>query len=605
MPVKLSDYVADFIAGLGTKAVFSVTGGGAMHLNDSIGSHPDFEFVPTHHEQAAAMAAEGYARAANTIGVVHVTTGPGGTNAMTGIAGAWIDSIPILAISGQVPIHNSIGQSALRQLGVQEVDIVKMVEPITKYAVMVTEPQMIRHHLEKAVHLATTGRPGPVWLDIPLETQNAIIPDPDTLPTYIPEPPLRRRGAANMHLQVDQAIEMLATAERPVVIAGNGIRLAGASEAFRTLIDRLQVPVISSWNASDLMPSDHPLYIGRPGLFGDRAGNYTMQNADLLFILGSRMSIPMIGYTPELLAPNARVIYVDIDEAELSKPTLRTHLPVAADAKVFTEAMLARLGNFERNEKVGGWLKRCRDWVEKYPMVLDEYRELERQVNSFHFTEVLADKLPEGSVVVTDMGTSFTCTMQTFKLKENQRLFTSSGLAAMGFGLPGAIGACYGHGKQRTIMLAGDGGMMFNLQELQTVKQLNLPITMFVLANEGYLTMKHMQVAAFDRYVGSHPDSNVSCPDFVKVADAIGIPGTHIRTADEMVARMDEILAHDGPYLVEVEMPAMQLLIPRVQTKRDKDGNFLPTPIEDMFPYLPDEEQQANMANETTDMVSK
>ncbi|MBF0371892.1 MAG: thiamine pyrophosphate-binding protein [Alphaproteobacteria bacterium] len=591
--MKLAEYVADFIAKLGVGQVFGVTGGGAMHLNDAMGGHPDLEFVVTHQEQSAAMAAEAHARMTGRIGVCHVTTGPGGTNAITGVAGAWIDSIPMLVVSGQVTTGTMIAGAQLRQLGVQEIDIIPMVRPITKYAVTVTEPGMIRHHLEKAVHLATTGRPGPVWIDLPLDITNERI-DPASLPGYTPErSPVR--PAAHFERRLAECVRMLGEAKRPVLIAGNGIRLAGAVAEFVAIVERLRIPVITSWNASDLIDSGHPCHAGRAGLFGDRAGNFTVQNADLLLIVGSRMSIPQTGHNTAQFAPHARQIVVDVDENELMKPTLRPDVAMAADAKVFLTALLARGDAIGRDKGVDGWLETVADWRRRYPVVLDEYRTLPSQVNSFHFIDRLADRLPSDAVVVTDMGTSFTCTMQTFAIKKGQRLFTSSGLASMGFGLPGAIGACYAAGRRQVICVSGDGGLMFNVQELQTLAHNKLPVVLFVLANRGYLTMKLMQHNHFGRFVGSEPSSGVSCPDFVELAKAFGIPGLHIRSNRDLEEHLDAILASDGPMVCEIEMPEMQPLIPRVQTMKGPDGRLLPTPMEDMYPFLDRAELRANM----------
>lgn len=592
--MNVSQYLADFFGKLGVGELFSVSGGGAMYLNDALGFYPKFQFIATHHEQSAAMAAEAHARITGKIGLLHVTSGPGGTNAITGVYGAWIDSIPMFVVSGQASTDRLISGTPLRQLGVQEVDILSAVRHITKYAAMVTEPRMIRYHLEKALHYAMSGRPGPVWLDIPIDVQGAAI-DPNDLPGYTPETPAHRRSDAYLDRQVTQCLAMLEAAERPVIVPGYGVRLAGGVESLQRLIEKLRMPVVSSWNASDMFASDDPLYAGRCGLFGSRAGNFAVANADLLVVIGCRMSIAMTGHNTALFAREAKQIVVDIDETELNKPTLRPDLPVVADAKAFIDRLLARAGNFRRNPATDRWLSVCQDWKTRYPVVLDEYRTLPEQVNSYYFIEQLSERLPSGSIVVTDMGTSFTCTMQTFATKPNQRLFTSSGLAAMGFGLPGAIGACFANGRRRTICITGDGGLMFNLQELQTIVQYKLPIAIFVLANNGYLTMKITQKNHFKRLVGSDPSSGVSCPDFVKVAQSFGIEGAHIRSSADLLAGLDRALAAPGAYLCEIEMPEAQALIPRVQTMKSPEGKLMPTPIEDMFPFLEREELRRNM----------
>lgn len=595
--MRLSDYIADFVARQGVRYVFGVTGGGAMYLNDAFGSHDKFTFVPMHHEQSASMAAEGYARIAEKIGVLQVTTGPGGTNSITGVCGAWVDSIPLLVVSGQIMIKDMIGGANLRQVGVQEVDIISMVRPITKYAVVVTEPKRIRYHLEKALHLATTGKPGPVWLDVPLDVQNAQI-DPDTLAGFEPPVPYRTRPASHLQSQVAKCLELIGAAERPILMPGYGVRLAGAVDAFRRLADRLGFPVVTTWNASDVIPSDHPLSVGRAGLFGDRASNFAVQNADLILVLGSRMSIPQTGYNAALYARHAKLVVVDIDENELFKQSLRVDLPVPADAGAFIAALDKGLdegrGGYDA-ARIKPWRDRCQDWRRRYPVVMQAYRDLPEKVNSYYFIERLCAALPEDVVVCTDMGTSFTCTMQTFRVKKGQRLFTSSGLAAMGFGLPGSIGACFGHDRRKTISINGDGGFMFNIQELQTIAEHKLPISVFVLSNNGYLTMQLMQQNHFKRFVGSDPSSHVSCPDFTRVAEAFGIPAVNVGSNAELDAGIARAIEANGPFLVNIEMPAMQPLIPRVQTQKTPDGKLLPPAIENMYPFLEREEFLANM----------
>ncbi len=595
--MNVAQYIAQFLADKKINQVFAVSGGVAMYLNDALGFHPDLQFVAVHHEQSATMAAEGWSRVTGRMGAAHVTSGPGGTNALTGVCGAWIDSIPMMVISGQSATGRVVTETPLRQLGIQEVDIVGMVRGVTKYAVMLTEPNMVRYHLEKAYWYATHGRPGPVWLDVPIDVSNMTV-DPDKLVGYEPEPPLRTRGVGYMETQVRKLLELIEAAERPVIVPGYGVRLADAVAELRQLVERLQIPVVTSWNASDMFPSDHPCNIGRCGLFGDRASNFAVANADLLLVIGTRLGITQIGYNPALFARGAKIAMVDIDENEILKPTARVDLPIVGDAKHFLTVMRELGGNQVRNPKVDGWLATCHDWQARYPVVLDEYRQLPDEVNSYHFVEALAERLPDGAVVVTDMGTSFTCTMQTFATKENQRLFTSSGLAAMGFGLPGAIGACFANGRRQTICIAGDGGLMFNLQELATVLQYKLPIALFVLANNGYLAMKITQRNHFGRLVGADPSTGVSCPDFVKVAQAFGMPAFDIRNVEELGPGLDRALATDGPVLVQVHMPEFQALVPRVQTMKTPEGKLLPTPIEDMFPFLDRDEFAQQMVVE-------
>lgn len=592
--MKLSDYIFSFIAGLGVKEVFAVCGGAAMHLVDSLGTNEDLEYIATHHEQAAAMAAEGYARISGRPGVALVTSGPGGTNAITGVCGAWIDSIPTIFISGQVTSDTLSGGTGLRQFGIQEIDITRLVKPITKYSVTITDPTMIKYHLEKAAYLATTGRPGPVWLDIPLDIQSKLI-NTDELISFNPEEVKQHSQHGLLKIQVSECIKLLQKAKRPVIICGYGIRLAGAEKEYYQLVERLKIPVISSWTTSDLIPTSHEFYIGRSGIMGDRAGNFTVQNSDLLLIIGSRMSVPQAGYNYKTFARETKKIIVDIDEAELKKPSIKIDIPVHADAKEFIVELLQQLNGKKIFLKNNEWLQRCQDWKLKYPVVLPEYKEYREAVNSFYFIDVLSEKLGNDAVVVTDMGTSFTCTMQTFMTKAGQRLFTSSGHASMGFGLPGAIGACFASGKRKTICISGDGGLQMNIQELQTIVHYKLPLILFVLNNGGYLTIKLMQQNHFGRYVGSDKNSGLSCPDIIKVATAYGLKTGRIANNDELHDKIDYILAEPGPFVCEIIMREDQPLIPRVSSLKKPDGTIVSKPLEDMYPFLSREEFFENM----------
>ncbi|MCL5062024.1 MAG: thiamine pyrophosphate-binding protein [Nitrospirae bacterium] len=592
--VKVSDYIFSFIAELGVKDVFAVCGGGAMHLVDSLGRNENLKYIATHHEQAAAMAAEGYARISGKPGVALVTSGPGGTNAITGVYGAWIDSIPTIFISGQVTSDTLIKDTGLRQFGIQEANITELVRPITKYAVTVTDANEIKYHLQKAVHLATTGRPGPVWLDIPLNVQSKLV-NPAALPSFTPDEVRKGDTDSSLKIQVAESIELLKKAKRPVIISGYGIRLASAEKEFLRLIERLMVPVISSWTTSDLIPTSHELYIGRSGIMGDRAGNFAVQNSDLLLIIGSRMSIPQIGFNYKTFAREAKKIMVDIDDKELKKPSIIPDLPIKADAKEFMAEMLSQLEDIKLSLDISEWVQKCQYWKAKYPVVLPEYKEIKEGVNSFYFIDVLSERLGNDAIVVTDMGTSFTCTMQTFKTKLGQRLFTSSGHASMGFGLPGAIGACFANNLKKTICISGDGGLQMNIQELQTLVHYNLPVILFVLNNGGYLTIMLMQQNHFGKYVGSEPSSGLSCPDIIKVGAAYGIKTERISNNEELHARIDNVLAEAGPFICEIMMPLNQQLIPRVSSLKKPDGTITAKPLEDLYPFLSREEFLENM----------
>jgi acetolactate synthase-1/2/3 large subunit len=601
--VKVSDYIFSYIADLGVKEVFAVCGGAAMHLVDSLGKNKALNYIATHHEQAAAMAAEGYSRISGKPGVVLVTSGPGGTNTITGLYGGWIDSIPMIFISGQVTTDTLISDTGLRQFGIQEANIVELVKPVTKYAVTVTDSNMIKYHLQKAHFLAVSGRPGPVWLDIPLDVQSKLV-DLEKVVAFDSKELGNKMSPEKLEDQVAACLRLMQRAERPVLIFGYGVRLAGAEKELLSLIETHKIPAVSSWTASDMVSTDHVCYVGRSGIMGDRAGNFAVQNSDLVLIIGSRMSIPQVGYNYKDFARGAKKIMVDIDAVELKKPSLNVDLAIQTDAKLFLSALLAQAKNRSTALKTDNWLKKCQGWKAKYPVVLPGYKGSRDKVNSFYFIDVLSEKLGGEAIIVTDMGTSFTCTMQTFRTKQGQRLFTSSGHASMGFGLPGAIGACLANGRKKTICVSGDGAMQMNIQELQTLVHYKLPVILFVLNNQGYLTIKLMQQNHFGRYVGSEPSSGVSCPDIIKLAAAYGIRSERISNQDELRAKIDGVLAEPGPFICEIIMPEDQPLIPRVSSLKKPDGTIISKPLEDLYPFLSREEFYSNMIIKTKEVLN-
>jgi len=592
--MKVSDYVTNFIAKLGIKHVFSVSGGGAMHLCDSVGKHEGLEYVATHHEQSAAMAAEAYSRI-NGIGCALVTTGPGGTNAITGVACAWVDSIPVLYLSGQVTRDTLLTGLGLRQFGVQESDIVTMVKSITKYAVTVMNEKDIRYELEKAAHIARSGRQGPVWVDIPLDIQAKQI-NPLELDSYtdVPIKTIPHPKISNISLDenVQKCLMMLREAKRPALVIGNGVRLASAQNELRALCAHLDIPILSSWTGSDLLINEQK-HIGHFGIFGDRAGNFTVQNADLLIVVGCRLSVPQTGYNFSTFAREAKIVMVDVDEAEIVKPSLHVDLGIVCDAKQFINGLRKTIP-FEINEP-SKWLIQCLEWKQKYPVVLPEYAEQKEYVNSFYFIEKLSEKLYWDAVVVTDMGTAFTATFQTAKMKAYQRWITASGHAPMGYGLPGAIGACLASGRKKTVCIVGDGALQFNIQELQTIKHLNLPIIIFVLNNGGYLTIKHMQANHFGRMVGSEESSGVSFPDTLKIAKAYDIPAVRIENHKQLLDELYGLKERYSPTIYEIMMAPDQPLIPRLSSLKRPDGSIVSKPLEDLFPFLPRDEFNEQM----------
>lgn len=591
MRQRIADYIADFLAKSGITDIFTVTGGGAMHLNDAFGHNKRLHCLYHHHEQACSMAAEGYARLSGRPAAVCVTTGPGGTNAITGVLGAWLDSIPMLVISGQVKFETTVRSTGLplRQLGDQEFDIVTTVSNMTKYAVMVTEPERVRYHLERALWLATHGRQGPVWLDIPMNVQAAVVEtdglcgyDPSEDAAEIPEPVAP--GVAR------KVLELLRGARRPVIMAGAGIRLSGAHDDFIRLADLLRVPVCTPWNSHDNIWDDHPLFAGRPGNMGERAGNFVVQNSDLLLSIGCRLSIRQVSYNWEYFAREAYKIMVDIDPAELKKPTLKLDMPIHADAGDFIRAMLRELGDEALPEKTE-WLKWCRDKRRRYPVVQKKFFEKPRPVNPYCFIDALFKRLPEGQTVVTGNGTACVVTFQAAYLKPGQRLFHNSGCASMGFGVPAAIGACIASGRRRIICLDGDGSFQMNLQELQTIVHHRLPITLFLLNNSGYHSIRQTQRSFFgEPLVGVGPDSGVSFPDTEKIAYAYGVPFVRAESLASLDAAVEKALAwDDGPFMCEVILDIEQFFEPKLSSRRLPDGRMVSSPLEDMAPFLPRE----------------
>lgn len=596
--MKLSDYVMQFLADeIGVRHVFGIVGGANSHLTDSLAKHKKLTFVCTQHEQGAAIAGEAYARTTGGIGAVLVTSGPGATNAITGLCCAWTDSIPCLFISGQVPASLMADGTTIRQLGVQQLNIVEGVKPYAKYAVVIRDPKEIRYHLEKAVFLATSGRPGPVWIDVPTNIQHAEI-DVRSLKGYREKATSKHQKQALSAQTVRRICALIRQSKRPVIIAGNGIRIGNPKKGpdhFTTFIETLGFPVITTWSGIDVISHRHPLYIGSAGVMGQRGSNYTVANADLIIAIGSRLDTRQVGNRPDLYARDAKKIVVDIDPHELNKGLIKIDLPIVLSADQFMTSLLQHIRHKEIPD-VRAWVQTCRAWKAKYPVVLPEYIKNKKRINSYVFIKELCRQLGNSDIVVTDMGTSLTCTMQTFERRGDQRLFTNIGLAPMGYGLPGAMGAWFGSGK-RVIGVFGDGGFQMNIQELQTVVHYRIPLKMFILNNESYLTIKHTQEMFFDkRYAGSEPQSGYSAPDFCKIARAYGITSYKLdnpRNLRNMVKRMFSPKHAREPVLCEVMMPIDQPLVPIALL--DKSRNYLGSPIERMYPFLSEEEHRSNM----------
>ena len=589
--MKFSDYLADYLSKKGLKNIYCITGSGSMHFNDSIGSHKKLNVIYTHHEQSAAMAAEGEARITRLPGVVNVSTGPGGTNTLTGVVGAWVDSIPMLIISGQVMKKDIGTDRGYRQLGVQEANVVDMARPVTKYCKTLKNPYDIELVFDKAIRLSIEGKPGPVWVEIPLDIQSFDLDLKKIKKTKLKKTKEKKVDKKKFH----KIVNLIKNSKKPLIITGYGIRSAKAEYEFLRFVKKTNIPVVTSWNTIDLLPSNFKLNIGRSGVFGDRASNYAVHSADLLIVLGSRMSTAQVGYMDEMFSPKSKRIYVEISKKELQKKTFRSDIKVNMNVKSFLEYFNKNFKSKKNKGNFNTWTSRITLLKKKYNTVNEHQKKVPHFTNSFRFIDNLSKVLIPGDVVVTDMGTSFTCTMQSFKSKQNQRLFTSSGLASMGYGLPATIGACVGINKKRAICVTGDGGLMFNLQEFQTIKHYKLPIKIFVIDNDGYLTQKLMQIKNFKRYVGAHPNSGVSCPDFQQVAQSFKIKTSLINNDKNQLKKIAEALKGNEPHVCVVKIPPMQPLTPRVVMSMNKDGSFKKTGLENVAPLLDEKEHKKNL----------
>jgi len=599
MKRRVSEYIADFLAANGITDIFSVVGGGAMYLNDALGHHAGLQVIYNHHEQACAIAAEAYARCENKIAAVCVTSGPGGTNAVTGVLCGWLDSIPMLVISGQVRYETCARSTGLplRAMGDQEYDITRAVAAMTKYCEMVTDPLRIRYCLERAVYLAKSGRPGPCWLDIPLDVQGALI-DPEALRGYDPA-----EDDAGIPKPADEAtalaaLEQIKAARRPVLYAGSGIRLSGGYDLFLQAAEALGIPVVTCWNSIDLLWDKHPLYAGRGGIMGDRPGNFAVQNSDLLIAVGTRLSIRQVGYNWKSWARAAYKIMVDIDPAELRKPSIQIDMPVHADVKDFFEAVLAAAGKRERPLFCGDdWLAQCRRWRREYPVVLPRYYEQAGEANVYCFIKELSRRLPEGKRIVVGNGSACVAGSQACEIKQGQRFFIQSGAATMGYDLPAAIGVSFAQKREELVLITGEGSIQMNLQELQTVVHHSLPVKIFVINNGGYHSMRQTQGSLFPahNHVGIGPESgDLSFPALERLAGVYGIPYFRIASNREMPL-LDTVLAQPSFCLCEIVVSPGQAFEPKSSTKRMPDGSLYSPPLEDLAPFLPREELLKNM----------
>lgn len=589
--IKLSDYIAKRLKEVhNVKDVFMVSGGGAMHLNDSFGKY--IHYICNHNEQACAIAAEGYARVNQNLAVVNVTTGPGGLNCLNGVFGQWTDSAPVLYVSGQVKYSttmDSCKEIPLRQLGDQEVDIVSVVKPLTKYAVMLKNKNDVKYVLDKAIYIATHGRKGPVWIDIPLNIQAAMI-DENELREYNPKED--ELLLPNIDEEVNKTAELIKNAKRPIIVAGHGIRISGAKQEFSDLVNELNIPVVTTMNGFDVIPEDNSNFIARIGTVANRAGNFALQNADLVLTIGSRNNIRQVSYNWENFSKNAKLVCVDIDKAELDKPTIKPFIKINADAKEFIQKL--RQKNISVN--VNEWSDFCKKLKKKYPPVTEAERVGNNPIEPYFFIEKLIEQFRDNEVVVGGNGTAFLLPFQVGKVKSNQRYIWNSGDASMGYDLPAAIGACAANNFKRTVCLAGDGSIMMNLQELQTMKHYNLPIKLFVLNNNGYISIQQTQRNFFDgRYTACTTDSGVSVPDFIALGNAFGIKTAKIDSLENLETQIQDVLNTEGLVLCEVMLSPDYIFAPKLSAKKLDDGTMISPSLEDLYPFLDRKEYEENM----------
>lgn len=595
MTIKLSDFVAEYLVKSGIRHLFTVTGGGSMHLNDSFGHREGLKSVYCHHEQACAIAAEAYARVDNRMAAVCVTTGPGGINALNGVCGAYVDSIPMLVISGQVKRETTARLSGLplRAVGDQEFDITRAAASMTKYAVMVTEPQDILYHLKKAIYLATHGRPGPVWLDIPTDVQSASV-DTEALRDYD-----EREDAGELPPPIsDETVgkigKMLAESKRPVLYAGSAIRYAGVRDAFLELVEKWNIPVVTAWNSIDVIWDGHPDYIGRAGMMGDRAGNFAVQNADLVISLGCRLSVRQVSYNFRTWARAAKVIMADIDRYELQKPTLHVDLPVWADLRDVVPRLAARAKDAEK----GAWLSRCQKWRAKYPVITEAMCGKAKPANPYCFLKEAAKRFAEDELIVVGNGTACVAGSHGLPMRKGQRFLIQSGMASMGYDLPAALGAAFASGKKRIVLITGDGSVQMNLQELQTLLTNRVPVKIFLLNNGGYQSIRLTQKAFFGGHtlVGVGYDSgDLEFPDMRKIARAYGYPFSRCDSNEKLAGAIRRFLAKDGCGILEIMVDPAQKFEPKSSSKQLADGRIVSPPLEDLAPFLSREELEENM----------
>ena len=594
--IRVSDYIAQFISDrLGLKDIFMLSGAGSMHLTDGVACNPKLRAICVHHEQSASMALEAYARTNENFGVGYFSTGPAALNALTGLGGAWQDTVPCLFISGQVKrstCSHTEGVPGLRQFGVQELDIIPVVSSLCKYAVHLTQPEMVRYELEKAVSIAKSGRPGPVWIDIPMDVQSALI-DPDKLPAYTVLEQAPRASDAVL----DELRDMFMKAERPVIIAGRGIRLSGAQSVLQTLASEFNVPVVTPYLGIDNLRHDLDIYIGKTGVKGDRPANFTMQNSDLVLAVGTSLHISVVGYEYEHFARAAKKVVIDIDLTSHRKRTIKIDRMIESDAKIALQGLLGRLRDAQFKSVSGSWLQRCVAWKKKYPVCLPEYANTIGAINVYSFMDRLSALTGEGDVFIGDAGSAIYAVSQGLILRhDNQRYIPSSAMATMGYTVPAALGVSAALGDKRVMAITGDGSLQQNIQELQTILHYKLPIKLFIWNNDGYLSIRASQKNYFaERYIGEGPRSGVTIPDTLKICSAYGLPAARVSEVADLDAAIQKAIDHEGPYLLEIMTPPEQPIVPTVSSRVNSDGSMSSRPLEDMAPFLDRNEFLSNL----------
>lgn len=592
MNMRVADYIVDQLYKAGAEHAFLITGGMIMTLTDALFRHEKQKYVCCHHEQAAAMAADSYGRYTGKLGVAYVTAGPAALNTLTGVVGAYVDRSPCIVVSGQSKVSQS-KVTRPRQFALQGFNTLPIFEQVTKYAVMLDDVAKVKYEVEKCIHIAKSHPVGPVWIECPIDIQAASF-DPDDYEGFQPD---KEAGAiATLKSQVELVQKAIRASRRPFLLLGAGVRLSGAEEAARELALSTNIPVLTSRLGMDLIEHEFSLFVGRPGTYGERAANYTVQNADLMIVIGCRLSVGLIGYDYQHFAPHAKKIIVDIDPEELIKPSVIPDIAVQADAGEFIARLQQRLGSFRHtNQK---WVDQTQTWKRRYPVDLPEYLMEKEGINSYHFMTVFSEKMSEGDLFLLDTGSCFHVHAQAFKVKRRQRHIITGGLSTMGY-MPGAIGVAAASAGKEVYCITGDGSIQMNLQELQTIVHNNLPVKIILLNNNGYLLIRHSQNNFMNgRLIGESPETGVSFPDMKKIAAAYGIPFIRISTLGELDAKLDTVKTHAGPLICEVMTPANQLLIPRVASKALEDGSMVSMPYDDMFPFLPRDEYQQNCVHD-------